>query len=81
MAILKDSTSEIFRSTVASVADVVIADPHSTGCGAAGIYGTPMVMLLDERLRVVQKDFGGDLLTRVSEWISEMETEAEQLSA
>ncbi len=69
-AIVKDAASERFRASVRSLVDVVIDDPTGDRCDAAGIYGTPLVMLVDEHQRVVAKDFGGDIAATVRHWSS-----------
>ena len=68
VAVVRGRPSEGFGRDVSSVADLVVDDPIGSRCAAAGISETPVLMIVDERARVLAKSSGRDPLAALREW-------------
>ena len=56
---ITNTTGSEFLDELRMAVDIIIIDPKSERCHGEGIYVTPFVMILDDRLRVVHKQVGG----------------------
>ena len=71
IAVIREQRVAEFHREAVDAFELVLEDPAGSATTAAGIFGTPFVMLVDEEYVVRHKDFAGDLLKLVGDWIGE----------
>lgn len=65
--VAKESSRE-FAQRLAGQGDLVIDDPDATKSQSAGFSATPFLLVLDKDLKIMHRDFGGDVFTALQQW-------------
>lgn len=69
LAAITNSTGMEFQQELGEVVDLVVLDRKSERCHEEGIYVTPFVMIVDDKLKVVHKQVG-NLQMALDHWRS-----------